>query len=277
IALDQARKLLSSDERTCLLPDLPLGPLLAQCCGGHVRLLIESLDPKDKAWLGSCLEAIDANRSVTLRTFLDNVSPRKLVIEEAHKGKNFVFIDKTGADLLSSRPRLTDCAQMIETLSQERPQLRLYGAGHVGRAAADVMRHTVFDVTCYDDRESERMLLPTGVAIMNLPDADSVIESAPPQCHHVVLTHSHDLDYALVRAILRRDDFAYLGLIGSLTKRSRFVSRLRQEGVDDSSIARLTCPIGTPGIGSKRPEAVAIALAHELLAKISPSDEPRRG
>ncbi|MEM6913124.1 MAG: XdhC family protein, partial [Pseudomonadota bacterium] len=200
IALDQARKLLSSDERTCLLQDLPLGPLLAQCCGGHVRLLIESLDPKDEAWLGSCLEAIDANRSVTLRTFLDDVSPRKTVIEDVRKGKEFVFLDKTGTDLLSSRPHLADCAQMIETLSQERPQLRLYGAGHVGRAAAEVMRHTAFDVTCYDDRESERMLLPAGVAITGLPDADSVIESAPPQCHHVVLTHSHDLDYALVRA-----------------------------------------------------------------------------
>ncbi|HEY8004207.1 MAG TPA: XdhC family protein, partial [Phenylobacterium sp.] len=43
-ALDQARRLLAQDSRRHALQDYPLGPLLGQCCGGHVRLLIERLD-----------------------------------------------------------------------------------------------------------------------------------------------------------------------------------------------------------------------------------------
>jgi xanthine/CO dehydrogenase XdhC/CoxF family maturation factor len=43
-----------------------------------------------------------------------------------------------------------------------------------------------------------------------------------PQGIHLVMTHSHDLDYAICKALLWRDDIAFLGLIGSKTKSARF-------------------------------------------------------
>ena len=50
-ATDQARRMLGSD-RDWALQDYPLGPFLRQCCGGHVRLLLERLDSGSAGWLG---------------------------------------------------------------------------------------------------------------------------------------------------------------------------------------------------------------------------------
>ena len=58
------------------------------------------------------------------------------------------------------------------------------------------------------------------------------------------------------------------GLIGSRTKRARFLSRLEKDGVDHS---RLTCPIGLPGVHGKEPEVIAIATLAQLLMLRSPA------
>ena len=57
------------------------------------------------------------------------------------------------------------------------------------------------------------------------------VDEAPPGTIFLVMTHSHPLDEAICEAILRRGDFAYLGLIGSATKRARFVKRLGEAGI----------------------------------------------
>ena len=57
----------------------------------------------------------------------------------------------------------------------------------------------------------------------------------------------HDLDLRITEAILKRGDFGYLGLIGSKTKRQRFIRRFEQRGIAAESIARMTCPIGVAG------------------------------
>jgi xanthine dehydrogenase accessory factor len=79
------------------------------------------------------------------------------------------------------------------------------------------------------------------------------------------MTHSHDLDYALIRAVLKRGDAAWIGLIGSATKRARFASRLKAEGLSADPVR---CPIGIAGIRSKAPEAIAISVAAELLQRL---------
>jgi xanthine dehydrogenase accessory factor len=51
-------------------------------------------------------------------------------------------------------------------------------------------------------------------------------------------------------------------LIGSATKRARFVGRLARLGLDP---ARLICPIGVPGIEGKEPAVVAVSVAAQIL------------
>jgi xanthine dehydrogenase accessory factor len=79
------------------------------------------------------------------------------------------------------------------------------------------------------------------------------------------MTHSHPLDLEICARVLQRDDFAYLGLIGSETKRARFAGRLRAIGIEPQALGRLTCPIGIPGATHKDPAAIAISVAAQLL------------
>jgi len=71
----------------------------------------------------------------------------------------------------------------------------------------------------------------------------------------------------ITEAILRRGDFGFLGLIGSKTKRQRFIHRFEQRGVPREAIARMTCPIGVEGIAGKQPELIAVAVVAQLLQR----------
>jgi len=96
-----------------------------------------------------------------------------------------------------------------------------------------------------------------------LPEAEA--KAAPTDALHVVLTHSHALDMEIVGAVLERGEFGFLGLIGSETKKSLFLRKLRARGIPEGRLARLVCPIGVPGVKDKRPAVIAAAVAAQLL------------
>jgi xanthine dehydrogenase accessory factor len=79
------------------------------------------------------------------------------------------------------------------------------------------------------------------------------------------MTHSHQLDEDICLQVLRRGDFSWLGLIGSATKRRRFVHRLEQRGAEPAALERLVCPIGLAGIRGKQPATIALSLAAQLM------------
>ncbi len=145
--------------------------------------------------------------------------------------------------------------------------LQLYGAGHVGRAIAALLERIDCRVQWIDERDSEFPATPSASHIERVcvEPVEAEVTQAPPGAFYLVLTHSHDLDLRITEAILKRGDFGYLGLIGSQTKRARFVHRFQQRGIDAATLARLTCPIGVPGIAGKEPEVIALAVVAQLL------------
>ena len=145
--------------------------------------------------------------------------------------------------------------------------LQLYGAGHVGRAIVRLLDALPCQVAWIDEREAEFPAAPSAAHIQRLcvEPVEAEVRHAPAGASYLVLTHSHDLDQAITEAILRRGDFGFLGLIGSATKRARFVHRFEARGVPADSLARLTCPIGLPGMPGKQPELIALAVVAQLL------------
>jgi xanthine dehydrogenase accessory factor len=152
--------------------------------------------------------------------------------------------------------------------------LQMHGAGHVGRAIAALLAGIDCRVSWVDERDSEFPPLPTSpdalaatahIERITSDSPETEVASAPPASHYLVLTHSHELDLRITEAILKRGDFAWLGLIGSATKRARFMHRFEQRGIAPESLARLTCPIGLPGITGKEPEVIAVAVVAQLL------------
>ena len=145
--------------------------------------------------------------------------------------------------------------------------LQLYGAGHVGRAIAQLLERIPCQVQWIDERAAEFPTEPSAPHIERIcaEPVAAEVATAPPGSFYLVLTHSHDLDLGVTHAILQRADFAYLGLIGSATKRARFVHRLEARGIAPELLARITCPIGLPGISGKSPEVIAVAVVAQLL------------
>jgi xanthine dehydrogenase accessory factor len=150
--------------------------------------------------------------------------------------------------------------------------LQLHGAGHVGRAVATLLATLDVRVDWFDERDEEfpattdlGSAWPAHVRPIGGDTIEREVRRAPPGAFYLVLTHEHALDERIAEAILRRADFAFCGLIGSATKRAKFVRRFEARGVSAAAIERLTCPIGVAGIAGKAPEIVAAAAVAQLL------------
>jgi xanthine dehydrogenase accessory factor len=149
--------------------------------------------------------------------------------------------------------------------------LQLYGAGHVGRAIARVLATLNVQVDWVDEREDEFPLTlvgpvwPAHIRKWVGEGVEAEVRHAPAGAFYLVLTHQHDLDLRITEAILRRGDFGFLGLIGSRTKKQRFIHRFEERGIAPASIDRMVCPIGLPGIVGKAPEVIAVAVVAQLL------------
>jgi xanthine dehydrogenase accessory factor len=141
----------------------------------------------------------------------------------------------------------------------------LFGAGHVGRALVHVLSPLGWTIEWVETRDEQFPAgLPRNVEATATDVPEACVDEAPAGSAFVIMTHDHALDYQLCERVLARD-FAYCGLIGSRTKRSKFAHRLAARGFSADLIARIVCPIGVAGVPGKAPSAVAIAAAAQLL------------
>lgn len=206
-AIARARRLLETGEASARL-EMPLGPAVGQCCGGHVVLALRRAD--------------DA-----------------------------VLADLTAAEIAA------DAAK---------PVVLMFGAGHVGQALASALSPLPLRVHWIDSREG--VLdgeIPPGIEPVRAGRPIDEVAAAPVGAAYLVLTHSHALDFEICAAVLERGDFAYLGLIGSATKRTKFERGFRELGIPRERIARVICPIGGDKVRDKRPPVIAALVAAELI------------
>ncbi len=162
--------------------------------------------------------------------------------------------------------------QLTAALLQDGPQppplfhVQLYGAGHVGRAIAHLLATLNVQVLWVDERESVFPPdVPDPIRCLAVDAPEVEVQQAPAGAYYLVVTHQHALDLRITEAILRRGDFAYLGLIGSATKRARFAHQLQVRGLPAELLQRMTCPIGLSGIDGKEPEVIALGVVGQML------------
>ena len=150
------------------------------------------------------------------------------------------------------------------------PLVLLFGAGHVGKALARALAPLPLRLRWIDSRaDAFPDPAPPCVEVVVSERLLDEVEAAPPAAAFLVLTHSHALDSMICAAALQRGDFAYLGLIGSRTKRAQFERAFRDLGIPEERIARLVCPIGGGRIRDKRPAVIAALVAAELLEALA--------
>lgn len=156
----------------------------------------------------------------------------------------------------------------------ERPAVFLFGSGHVGQALARALSPLPFAVTVIETRAEALEYLPQEAAKHLTAMPEAFVKSIPAGGAVIILTHDHALDFLIAREALGRPDLAYVGMIGSLTKRATFSHWLRREGGSDAMLSRLILPIGGDAVKDKRPAVIAALVAAELLETYAAAEQP---
>ncbi|KKW68690.1 hypothetical protein AAV94_03720 [Lampropedia cohaerens] len=255
-----------------------LGASLGQCCGGAVELLFECVDSADLPWVqhsirlgqgaaGQTLVRLgrytQAGRELLCGTTLEQRRVASCSAEQrhpAHEAPEALQLawgseDKAGTDYW-----------LEEHFVPQVQAVALFGAGHVGRAIVRAAQGLPLQVHWFDERADQfPSQWPGNVVPHPSDDVVAEVKALPAGAAYLILTHNHALDFALTRAVLDRGDFAFLGLIGSATKRRSFEQRLRTRGYTQAQLQRLVCPLGISGVTAKQPAVIAIAILAQLL------------
>jgi xanthine dehydrogenase accessory factor len=163
---------------------------------------------------------------------------------------------------------------LFEVLRPPKLQIGLFGAGHVGKALIRLLADLPCRVDWIDPRpEALPANLPANVTPVRNPQPARAVAALPPGSVVLVMTHDHALDFEIVTAALQRSDLLAVGLIGSDTKRARFLSRLARLGIAGE---KLICPIGLAGIEGKEPAVVAVSVAAQILQMRPLQLQPKR-
>jgi xanthine dehydrogenase accessory factor len=274
-AIAAARELLAEDSVPARVNRVVLGADVGQCCGGVVSVWLDRFTRESLHLLQMAGDAGSHGSAVLSSTIRGAVIERRVVCG--------LGVDEATDRLLSApRPRAYPSVTQnsvgdltfLERLDDELPSVWLYGAGHVGKALARILMELPLRLTWIDSRaELFPATVPEGVRILRDADSVATVSEAPVGAYFLVMSHSHPLDFALCHALLERHDFAWLGLIGSMSKAARFRSRLSRAGLGADVIADLVCPIGVGGITSKWPAAIAVGVAAQLMQQISAATE----
>ncbi len=146
-------------------------------------------------------------------------------------------------------------------------RLVVLGGGHIAKPLTALAAATGFAVTVVDERPqwADPARFP-GARDVLCDDPESVVGelSLDAGTAVVVVTHHHPLDQALVKA-LTGSRAGFFGLVGSESKRNKFLMRLRAQGIAEEALARLRSPLGV-AIGAVTPEEIAVSIVAELVA-----------
>ena len=252
----------------------PLGPQLAQCCGGVVHLHFQAVDPARAQVLSAQVQ--EAERSAT------------------------AFTTQFGDASLREWP-------------QPQQTVLIFGAGHVAAALAKVLQTLPWRTVVIDVRPqwADELRFPRttevlcteplrlcaawgwlGVAAQHSQSAARLsvhLRQVPPlpppaATAALVMTHDHALDRDICEALLQvplrtgGPALRYVGMIGSRAKVAALHKRLGRRGVDPAVLGQLVAPIGlrVQGrlLGGKLPGEIAVSVAAQLLALHGVPHEP---
>jgi xanthine dehydrogenase accessory factor len=277
-AIASARRMLATEGEpwSRMHKSCPLGPSLGQCCGGSVRLLFERFERASIDLLDTCDLTPDA---LMARPTTSGTAPI-LIVDRHALGDELPLNVRSvmNAILTGRRPR---CAVLvtgrdggdswwIEPVETKATVLVLYGAGHVGREIVHAFERLPFQII-WVDTSADRFppVIPAHATRLIAPRPAEAVAHLPADALHIVMTYSHPIDLEICHAVLKRDGFSFLGVIGSHTKRVRFLKRLGELGHDATSRSRLVCPIGIDGLTGKEPAVIAVSVAAQMIQHVA--------
>ncbi len=242
---------------------------LGMICGGDVTVYFLDLDHEGEgaslARMGEKL--LEANRDVWIIT---DVGGGELfgfyTREEGFAGMEDI---PEAVPLMTRRPLQTVIGSRklyIEQLSSS-GVVYVFGGGHVGQELVPVLTHVGFRCVVLDDRPAfaSRELFPTAedTRLVNFDDIYKAVEINESD-YVVIMTRGHAFDCAVERQVLY-SPARYIGVIGSARKTAGVNKILKEAGITDEQLARITTPIGL-AIHAETPAEIAISIAAQMIA-----------
>jgi xanthine dehydrogenase accessory factor len=263
-------------------------------CGGILDVYVEKVSRETFPELGEIAADIEAGRPVALATVIEHPDPswlgRRLVVRpgEALSGSlgseradDAVRDDAMGLLAAGHNATLTygpdgerrgEGMRVFVWAFAPKPRLLVFGAIDFAAAVARVGAFLGYHVTVCDAR-------PVFATASRFPEADEVVVDWPhryltaeheagridPRTVVTVLTHDPKFDVPLLEVALRLPEVAYVGAMGSRRTHDDRLTRLREAGLSDDELARLSSPIGLD-LGARTPEETAISIAAEIIA-----------
>jgi xanthine dehydrogenase accessory factor len=180
-------------------------------------------------------------------------------------------------DSLDQRPRPSVREGIAWLPTLPRVRLLIVGAGHVGQAVGELAARAEFDVWVIDDRAqyANADRFPTAQRILVGP-IDELLRSLDydAQTYALIVTRGHGHDQEALHS-LAPTAASYVGLIGSKRKIRMIFDGLREMGISEDSLARVSAPVGLD-IGSESVVEIAVSITAELIARRNLSRQQRQ-
>jgi xanthine dehydrogenase accessory factor len=258
------------DDETPTLRKFPLGSSMGQCCGGVVDILFEPIASVLPAWLQDLRALHGQRKPAVTATHLAGEHRKCVITADSVYGES---ADTLGLDIIGRARYGLDTGRIaqrsddwfLELVIGSDLNIAVFGAGHVGAAVVQSLASLDCNIRWVDSRRNMMRHAPKNVRAIEASDPSLEVAAMPPGSCYLVMTHSHAIDFDICDRILRRHDAAYCGLIGSQSKRRRFEKRYRSQGMSDTVLDQLVCPIGVAGISGKKPAEIAVAASAEIL------------
>ena len=266
-------------------------------CGGILDVYVEKVDRSSFPELGDIAADIEAGRPVALATVIDHPDRarvgRRLVVrpEDTDRPRTGSIGSERADDAVADDVRGLLAAGHNATLTYgpdgERrgegmrvfvwafappPRMIVFGAIDFAAAVARMGSFLGYQVTVCDAR-------PVFATASRFPGADEVVVDWPHRYLKgqldagnidsrtviCVLTHDPKFDVPLLEVALRLPEVAYVGAMGSRRTHEDRLDRLREAGLSEDELTRLSSPIGLD-LGARTPEETAVSIAAEIVA-----------
>ncbi|MFE7421587.1 XdhC family protein [Rhodococcus sp. NPDC057529] len=262
-------------------------------CGGIIDIFVEPVSRDNFPELGEIVRDIENHRPVAVASVVAHPDAtrvgRRLIVRPedvsgalgSDRADSAVTDDARGLLAAGGSTVLTygtdgqrrgEGMEVFVASYAPRPRMLVFGAIDFAAAVARQGAFMGYRVTVCDAR-------PVFATHARFPTADEVVVDWPHRylagqaeagaidgrtviC---VLTHDPKFDVPLLEAALRLPDVAFIGAMGSRRTDLDRRERLREAGLTDAELDRLSSPIGLD-IGARTPEETAVSIAAEIIA-----------
>lgn len=242
-------------------------------CGGTSRVLIEPYTHTlQQLWQSMNLMNLEGTNGVLITTVNSK--------EPVRSSRYWVADDESMESLppdLQSHARaarasgrstaqvIGECYHLFQLISPI-PILHIFGAGHVGRAVAELAHFAELDVIVYDDRPDLANPLYFPHARQIIVDDFSLMSDRAPITNRdfvLIMTRGHQHDLQLMQWLLKKQ-VHYLGLMSSERKWRLLSKQLLSKGYTKNVVDSVQAPVGLP-IESETVPEIAVSIIAQII------------